>query len=340
MKTTKKILIIITTVILINVSLMMSKLSSEEAASAVNLSIVTQPYIDVVVARSKTDTDLTTFKNDLLNSLKSKNVKTENDWVRVTAVESYKVNIQDAFEWKEDKDSSIGNITITEGGKNVEMIGNPTNSGKNAIWINSNESLDQVFTFDYSIEFGDSFNAGGMLLRVKEEENQLTGYMLSFNNTWSPSRAGAIWKFVYNRNSNGNNVESRSLVKNLNIAHSGTLTVRASQTQIEVSGGGLTEPDIVDWDDTGGAGFGFFSDHYSHDCNEIGSFQLKNINLKMESSKRLEEVLRAPDWRENSIKVLVNVGDYENKQLSQPTTLGELLTRMINDEIYFCRLGK
>lgn len=184
MKVTKKILIIIMVFIVINVSLFMSKLSSEQAATAVNLSIVTQPYIDVVLAKSRTETNLETFKQDLLSSLSSKNVKTENDWVKITAIETHRLNIQDAFDWQEDKDSSIGNITITEGGKNVEMIGNSSLPGKNAIWIIPTQDLDQTFTFDYNIDFGDSFNAAGMLLRVKEEEDKLTGYMLSFNYKW------------------------------------------------------------------------------------------------------------------------------------------------------------
>ena len=117
------------------------------------------------------------------------------------------------------------------------------------------------------------------------------------------------------------------------------MTVKASRTEIEVSGGGLSEKQTIEIDDPMGTGFGFFSDHYSHNCSRIGNFTLENINLKTELSKRLEEVLREPDWRENSIKVLVNVGDYENKQLSKPETLGELLTRMLNDEIYYVGWG-
>lgn len=279
MKVTKKILIIITTVILINVSLFMSRLSNEEAATAINFSIVTQPYIDVVLAKSKTETDLSTFKTDLLNSLKSKGVKTENDWVRVTAIESYELNIQDAFDWKKDVSSLIGNITITDGGKNVEMVGNTTNPGKNAIWIIPEKDMTQEFTFDYKIAYGDSFNAAGMLLRVKEENGELTGYMLSFNNSttgpgdtpWSiesNGKSGAIWKFTYRLNSNGGNI-SKELIKAIDINVSGTLTVRASKTAIEVSGGGLSGTEICEIDDQKGAGFGFFSEHYSHNCEQI-----------------------------------------------------------------------
>lgn len=282
MKVSKKILIIITTVILINVSLFLSRMSNEEAATAVNLSIVTQPYIDVVLSKSKTTTDLSSFKEDLLRSLKSKNVKTEDDWVRITAIESYQLNIQDAFEWKKDVKPSIGNITITEGGKNVEMVGNKTNPGKNAIWIIPPQDLEQKFTFDYNIQFGDSFNAAGMLLRVKQEGTNLTGYMLSFNNSspsgdrWDleagedgiESKSGAIWKFIYSIGAGTGNMQ-KELVQALEIDTSGTLTVKASRTEIEVSGGGLDENVTCFLGDAMGTGFGFFSDHYSHDCNRI-----------------------------------------------------------------------
>ncbi len=88
-----------------------------------------------------------------------------------------------------------------------------------------------------------------------------------------------------------------------------------------------------------GTGFGFFSDHYSHNCSDIGHFNLTNINLRTVAARKLEDVLRDPDFRENSIKAMVNVQDNVNEQLTDPSSLGELLTRTINDEIHFVGWG-
>lgn len=81
---------------------------------------------------------------------------------------------------------------------------------------------------------------------------------------------------------------------------------------------------------------------WGNNCEATGLMYINNIRIstERESVKKLEEVLREPDWRENSIKVLVDVGDNAKEQLDQPTTLGELLTRTINDSIHYVAWGK
>lgn len=309
------------------------------AVSEVELKLTPQPYIDVVLAKAKTATQLDNFKPNLTTALQVQGVDINK--VNITAIEAQQVNIQKAFQWNEDKDSSIGNISIINDGRDVTMIGNYSNPGKNAIWIIPDADLVQTFTFGYSIEFGDSFNAAGMLLRVQDNGNNLTGYMLSFNNTWTSEaggKNGAIWKFTYYKKQNSSNIQ-KSLVQSLDIARSGTLTVKVNKQEIEVTEAGKNPVTVDISSESRGTGFGFFSDHYSHGCYEYGQFKLTNINLETENSKTFEEVLREPDWREDAIKILVNVEDIVNKQLSEPTKLGELLARMINDEIYYVDWG-
>ncbi len=340
MKNIKRILAI--TLIIILIYSIQLPIFNVNAANMVSLKLIPQPYIDVVLAKAKTETDLTTFEQDLRAALKKLAVDT--DKVNISAIEAQQVDLQNSFQWEQDVSTSIGSLTLDSTGQNVVMRGNPSRPGKNAIWIIPNDDLKQTFTFGYNIDFGDSFNAAGMLLRVHREGSTLTGYMLSFNNyNWTGSASGqngAIWKFTYVIGQNGTNM-TKTLVKALSINKSGTLTVMASKQTIEVSGGGLSSTQVIDIeDDPKGTGFGFFSDHYSHGCSSIGAFTLQNISLSTEKSKTLEEVLREPDWREDAIKVLVNVEDNINKQLNEPTSLGELLTRMINDEIHYVGWGK
>ena len=133
---------------------------------------------------------------------------------------------------------------------------------------------------------------------------------------------------------------TKTLLKGLSINKSGTLNVKVTDSEIEISGGGLSSTETYTFTEEYGNGYGFFSDHYSHDCSQIGSFTLTNINLKTTNVRKLEDVLREPDWREEAIKVLVNVNDVVNQQLNNPTTLGELLTRTVNDEIYYTAWGQ
>ncbi|MCI9063259.1 MAG: hypothetical protein HFJ17_01450 [Clostridia bacterium] len=180
MKVIKKIISILIIVTLIDFSSIMNTLPKVQAGETVQLSLTTQPNIDVVLSKAKTSMDLTNFTEDLYQALATQGIKRER--VNISNIEAEKVDLTEEFNWNEDISSSIGSISITNNGQNVEMKGNQTNPGKNAIWIIPDKDLEQNFTFNYDIEYGDSFKAAGMLLRVKQDGNILTGYMLSFNN--------------------------------------------------------------------------------------------------------------------------------------------------------------
>ena len=138
------------------------------------------PYIDIVLAKGRTTVNLDNFKTDMEEALADEGIDISK--VNIYAIESEEVNLQTAFEWKEDISSSVGSISFANNGRDIQMRGNRTNEGKNAIWIVPEKETEQTFTFSYDIDYGDNYNAAGMLLRVKEEGNTLTGYMLSFNN--------------------------------------------------------------------------------------------------------------------------------------------------------------
>ena len=328
-------------IITIIVVLMLATVSL--TASNVSFQIVPDPEIDVVLTKSKTSTNVTNFKNDLLNALAAQGIN--KNLVNITSVEAENVDIANGFTWQRDVSSSIGSISIVNNGKDVVMKGNETNSGKNAIWIIPNENQEQEFTFSYNIDYGDSFNAAGMLLRVQQSGNTLTGYMLSFNNSsgdnWynaAGSNYGAIWKFTYVIGQNSTNM-TKTLMKGLNIDKSGTITVKVTDSQIVVSGGGAGTI-TYNFTEEYGNGYGFFTDHYSHNCSQIGSFTLSGIGLTTTKVRKFTEVLREPEWRDGSIRVLVNVSDMQNEELNATTVLGELVTRLVNENINFVGWGK
>ena len=118
-------------------------------ASSVSFTIVPDPEIDVVLTKSKTSTNVTNFKNDLLNALATQGVNT--NLVNITSVEAENVNIASGFTWQRDVSSSIGSISIVNNGKDVVMKGNESNPGKNAIWIIPDENQEQEFNFSYNI---------------------------------------------------------------------------------------------------------------------------------------------------------------------------------------------
>lgn len=343
MKKFQKLLFFVIIISLIMVSLSVDAVSSEEIPDVV-FSFIPNPTIDVVLAKQRSGTNVANFKQDLLQALAAQKIDT--NLVEVTAVKAENVDIATNFNWNRDISSSIGNISISQNGKDVTMVGNYSNPGKNAIWIIPEENQEQEFNFSYNIDYGDSFNAAGMLLRVEKDGNTLRGYMLSFNNTsgdnWygsAGSNYGGIWEFSYTLGQNSTNM-SKTLKKGINISKSGTLNVKVDDNQITINGGGLGSTVTYVLQKTFGNGYGFFSDHYSHGCEQYGRFALTGINLTATTVRKFSEILREPKWRANTIKVLVNVSDVINEELDSDIGQGELVSRLLNENINYVAWGK
>ena len=83
----------------------------------------------------------------------------------------------DEIAWEQDVSTSIGSLQLADNGKTVTMKGNKKRPGKNAIWTDTENDIKSI-QFDYSINFGDSFNAAGVLLSIKEDET--TGYLTGY----------------------------------------------------------------------------------------------------------------------------------------------------------------
>ena len=88
----------------------------------------------------------------------------------------------DKIDWKKYMDNSVGKITIEDNGKTVEMTGNTSIAGKNAIYYIPDSQQIQTFSFEFDLDFGHSFLAAGIMLKVSEIDDTLQGYMLCFAN--------------------------------------------------------------------------------------------------------------------------------------------------------------
>lgn len=172
-------------------------------------------------------------------------------------------------------ETDIGSMTFENNGTTVTMKGNTSEPGKNAIWSQLPENCQlQSIEFGYSIDFGDSFNAAGILIGVEPGNELTTGYFVSFNNTWS----GNSWvgKFKYNME-NTSNIET-SETSMINIARDGKMTINLTEDGFEAIQGSntITKNGIINFNKTS---FGFFSDHYSHGCWRIGNFRITDIKV-------------------------------------------------------------
>ncbi len=112
--------------------------------------------------------------------------------------------------------------------------------------------------------------------------------MLSFNNpnaysdwyTGSENKLGAIWTIRYQLRTNASDYVEKSLVKALDIPQKGTISVKSTEGQIVLTGENINEKIDTSSNTATGDGFGFFTNHYSHSCNQIGHFALTNFGLQ------------------------------------------------------------
>ena len=265
----------------------------------------------------------------------------------------------DQFDWEQDMDPEIGAITIEDNGKTVHMIGNEMHPGTNSIYIIPETHQEQIFSFDYSIDFGDSFISAGVLLRVKEEDDRLQGYMLSFNSSmWDPpiylcdpefswytasgDKKAAIWKFSLPLNLSwvsynsfwtmgdySNQIE-KTLVKGLDLPQMGSMTITSNPNQIKITGTDIitgtdfNETIDISKDNDIGEGFGFFTTHYEHNCVLIGEFNLTNCSLTVIDIEPHDLYVdpNGGTWNDSS-EVSTIVGEYKDEvDIPLPTRPG------------------
>lgn len=202
-------------------------------------------------------------------------------------------------------DGSISNIrileqtdTVSEESINtvIEMVGNSVYQGKGAMWTTFESEFLTIssFKFNYYINKGDSFNAAGFLFDIKDYGNYITGYMLSINFkgeflTLANGKSGAVYKFEYRKNEQTMNfmLTGRDLVEAITIGNynseadsqgSGTISISVEDDGgYTIRGTELGESIHIPAYNNSPNTFGFFSDHYSHNCSRIGYFKIDNM---------------------------------------------------------------
>lgn len=73
--------------------------------------------------------------------------------------------------------------------------------------------------------------------------------------------------------------------------------------------------------------------------DQLGAY-FSDIGITSESLKTLDEVLKQPSWRDDATRFVVNMSDVELPELNPSSVkYPVVLSRMLNDELYFAELG-
>ena len=315
------------------------------SADDLQLSLTSNKDVDVVLTLGKTAMNVGNFGNDLKNKLVEKGVKL--DRINISAVETNSQNLQNSFTWTQHVHGHVGSISLQNNGTRIQMYGNPSNPGFNKIITPNNqdpEIKEQLMAFDFSLNYGDSFDAGGVLLNTHLNSNGLMdGYALAFPKygqatlyklkNWSANSSEEI--FV------GGTISSKATqIGTINMGQSGSFKLKMEKDKLTVLNRNTgAEIGNLPLNEHFGWGFGFFSDHYSHGCSDIGQFALTNVDLNITKAKDFKEVIKEPKWRDTSKRFMINVDDNVVPDFNNSGALGEMLPRFINEEIHFIGLG-
>ncbi|MEX1376524.1 MAG: Ig-like domain-containing protein [Eubacteriales bacterium] len=206
----------------------------------------------------------------------------------------------------------------------------------------------------------------------------MTGYLLFFKYTTMSSNPPSIYIYSLN-NVNVYQFHGSTSGVISNVASVGTLVATASITplnsqvgtirkiQIEATPTGLQmwyadaasgdpdllTPSLVTWNlaaggsgtevtltDNGSYGFGPLNSYLSHGCARPTHFTFNDISMRTEATKPFSQIIREPEWREGSLRYVVNAQDAAVADFSDSTALGEILSRMSNENIAYIGWGQ
>lgn len=309
----------------------------------------TNPFVDFEVsAKKKADIVFTVGQTDpvkvsdlssKINTYIKSKLAAYNIDVKISTIETLTQNVQNSFTWIQNVDPSVGQIYFQNNGTKIQMYGNRRYAGFNKIYTNVNDPNinSQEITFSYTIDYGDSFDGAGILFGTNVVNNLMNGYAVFL------SRYGTVKLYQLNNWSSSTNQDiqtssNATYLGTVPMGSSGTYTLRITKNTLTIIQGGV-EKGTIALPQHYGWGFGFFSDHYSHNCSDIGQFSLDNISMKITRGKTLDEALKEPEWRENASHFLVNISDVILTELNDENKNAEILAKLMTHNIYFIELG-
>lgn len=259
-------------------------------------------------------------------------------------------------------------VPSTGGATNIDFYGYGAPAYKDFMYMPNAEFGKK--TFDFTIqegEFYDALNGAGFIFNTSMTPNtdlasrRMSGYLVFFNYPGSaPPPSIEIYKFTNVdvnsfHNSSGTTIQAFSGFQKIASYAVGSEKTRA--VKIETTSGtfkmwyngtlvnfsltaGGTATEVPLDTDFGAYGFGPLVGYLSHGCARHTHFTFYNVTMTKESSKRFSEVIREPEWRNVSKRFIVNAQDGVVADFSDPAALGEILSRLGNENIHYIGWGR
>lgn len=257
----------------------------------------------------------------------------------------------------------------TSNGTNIDFYGYGAPAYKDFMYMPNSDTGKK--TFDFTIlegSFYDALNGAGFLFNTSMTSNtdlanrRMSGYLLFFRYPGSaPPPVAELYKFTnVDVNAFHNDVSTaieyysgfEKLATFQSVADSERIIkIEATADSFKMwydgapvtwrlvsNGTNTTEVDLTT--DFGSYGFGPLVGYLSHGCNRLTHFTFNNVRMQTESTKRFSDVIREPEWRDESKRFIINAEDGAVPDFSDPEALGEILTRLGNENIHYLGWGR
>ena len=256
----------------------------------------------------------------------------------------------------------------TGGQTNIDFRGYGRPAFKDFMYMPNNDVGKKIF--DFTIQEGyfyDALDGAGFLFNTHMTSNtnlanrRMSGYFLFLNYPSSGSiPVLEVYRFtdidvnVFHNMESGNiqtypgftrlamstlpGAETTRVIKIEATSTSVTMWYNGTHVNWSLTGGG-TSTDVTLAVDFGAYGFGPLTGYTSHACARPTLFSFLDVRMATEATKRFSEVIREPEWRDESKRFIINAEDGAVSDFSDPQALGEILARLGNESIHYIGWG-
>ena len=358
-------------------SLFIPSYVNANASEQITIDLKTFPKMDIVLTSKETTLDLKNFEMDLKTELGKKGVNVNNvniESVETTFVSTETTSASEIFSsWHcffANNNANTSNAAANYGPGNKHSDNNyslyGSSAGKTttastyynvinnrvqmikgaqrpAVAFYDPTALDTqnaTISFNYGIDSSnyETFTDGeaGFIFKVQDPLNY---YVYVMDNHDLCGNAGYTYKEVLLKSVNGvwYYIDSKTLPA-YSAGMNWNLEIVLEGNNIKLYREGDLKFDYTD-NTTLGNGKLYTTGSYGfYVWNQKGAY-FSNISIDSVSFETFTSTLREPEWREDADHFIVNVDEVIDESFTNPSSMGEILTRTINDDIKFIQWG-
>jgi hypothetical protein len=323
-----------------------------ETTDDIKLTVSQPKDVDVVLTVGNSSVDASNFESDLKAKLQERGVNP--NIVSISAIKTNNMSAQDTFNWqiydhlnyREPYGSVHRKNHIAVSGKDITFYGYTKPAYKDFVFMPDNTPSKKIFTFEVQETKTDwhTLEGAGFLFNTKIVNGRMDGYVVLFgqSNIFLYEITGVDANTFHNEASRVLSNASYSkrigtFTKPKTTNH--TLRIEATPEKVDMWDNGQKIINNFTLPTVRGNGFGPMASYGSHACSSLSYITFKNLLMQTVEVKNFKDIIRQPSWRDNAERFVVNLDDQRVSDFDDASASGEILTRLMNEEISYVAMG-